>query len=246
MAVTLSDLGYDAPRWGDPRLPTSAWERIAVDAATGCWLWLGGLTPGGYGRYRGTSAHLAVFRVLAGPTPEGLDADHLCHDPRTCRGGRTCRHRRCVCPTCLIWATRAEQLAPHRRNRWGHSFEKLAPLDVCKFGHEFTPQNTTWNLSRGMWVRRCKACARETARQWQARSRGKDPGVFTPRLDVEPRKRPPLTSHCPHGKLFTPGNTYIHPNGRARECTCPSSTRRNATPERWAAFMATRQVVTAE
>lgn len=225
MALTLADLGYDAPQWGDRRLRLDVWERIRVDPDTGCWLWLGALNTDGYGKYRGTSAHLSVFRALCGPTPPDRIADHHCHDPRKCRGGRTCRHRRCSNPACLHWVTRKGQLVPGRRNRWGREFEAGAPIDVCKNGCEFTPENTRWNLSRGVWVRRCKACSRETARHWQARQRGKDPGPFAPRPASAPRKKPPLRTHCSHGRLYTPENIYLRPDGRGRECRCPEGNR---------------------
>lgn len=48
-----------------------------------CWLWVGGINNYGYGQtsYNGVnqSAHRAVYQILIGPIPEGLQLDHLCH-----------------------------------------------------------------------------------------------------------------------------------------------------------------------
>jgi hypothetical protein len=118
----------------------------------------------------------------------------------------------------LQFVTYAENLAVNRRNRW-HRDDGGA--DVCKYNHPFTPENTLWNLSRGNLVRRCKACARETARRHMIKSRGGDPGPFAPRMDYEPRKKPPPKTHCPEGHEYTPENTYWRPDGKGRECcTC--------------------------
>ena len=58
---------------------------------TGCWLWTGATTPGGYGRLtvgsqidgtrRQVRAHRRSYERLVGPIPDGLDLDHLCRTP---------------------------------------------------------------------------------------------------------------------------------------------------------------------
>ena len=57
-------------------------SRYEVDADTGCWLWTGTLTWGGYGQIggRGTNfaAHRAMWEHLRGPIPKGMALDHLC------------------------------------------------------------------------------------------------------------------------------------------------------------------------
>lgn len=57
------------------------WAR--VDALGPCWLWTGGKTSNGYGRFGVTSkdkrlAHIFAWTTLVGPVPEGLQLDHLC------------------------------------------------------------------------------------------------------------------------------------------------------------------------
>lgn len=60
---------------------------------TGCWLWLGGHTPAGYGQiwYSGRQgyAHRFAYELFRGPIPSGYDIDHLC------------RQRACVNPAHL-------------------------------------------------------------------------------------------------------------------------------------------------
>lgn len=215
--VTLADLGYAMPEWGDSRLKADVWRRIRVED-NGCWTWTGGRDADNYGRYRHGKAHLNIFRALCGPTPEDLITDHLCHDPLTCRGGVACPHRPCVNPGDLAWVTYAKNAAIDRRNRWGRLPDESPALDVCKWNHEFTPANTLWNLSRGVWVRRCKACAREVSRRHMATKRGGDPGEFAPRLDHEPRKTWALAPACPQGHGYTEENTYLRPDGKGRDC----------------------------
>ena len=57
-------------------------SRFEVEASTGCWLWTGTLTWGGYGQIgrHGTNvtAHRAMWEQLRGPIPAGLAVDHLC------------------------------------------------------------------------------------------------------------------------------------------------------------------------
>ena len=101
---------------------TCAW---AYQRATGCWLWCGARDRYGYGRYgvKGASgrwgavlAHRwawmwATSRVLAGD----VTLDHLCHTRhRSCDGGVTCPHRRCVRPDHLEPVSQAEN---QRRRR---------------------------------------------------------------------------------------------------------------------------------
>lgn len=54
---------------------------------SGCWLWLGGTTPNGYGRASTARAHVVAHRVFyayhKGPIPDGLQVCHKC-DTRLC------------------------------------------------------------------------------------------------------------------------------------------------------------------
>lgn len=55
---------------------------------SGCWIWLGTIGKGGYGKItigkradgsrRNTVAHLAAFELYKGKLPEGMEIDHKC------------------------------------------------------------------------------------------------------------------------------------------------------------------------
>jgi len=64
-------------------------DRIVVDDATGCWLWTGSRTKGGYGRVGvggvDVYLHRLVYEWLVAPIPSGLEIDHLCNVRECCR-----------------------------------------------------------------------------------------------------------------------------------------------------------------
>ncbi len=35
--------------WGDSRLPNRFWDKVVPEPNSGCWLWIGAVTPTGYG-----------------------------------------------------------------------------------------------------------------------------------------------------------------------------------------------------
>ena len=74
--------------------------RYTKEPRTGCWLWNGTLTWGGYGQIsrngRNTTAHRAMWKHLRGPIPPGMTIDHLCLT------------RRCVNPAHLEVVTYSE------------------------------------------------------------------------------------------------------------------------------------------
>ena len=107
-------------------LPARIRAKIDVTPA-GCWEWTAGVKDTGYGVawYDGTfwQAHRLVFTLVGGLIPDGHDVDHECHNrDKTCVGGWTCRHRRCVRPSHLRPRTRRDNL---RRGRG--SKKKVAP-----------------------------------------------------------------------------------------------------------------------
>ncbi|MGH7022786.1 MAG: HNH endonuclease signature motif containing protein [Caulobacteraceae bacterium] len=57
--------------------------RTVVDPETGCHLWTGTLTPGGYGRVH-VAAHRLAWQLANGPIPAGMLVLHRCDNPRCC------------------------------------------------------------------------------------------------------------------------------------------------------------------
>jgi len=119
-------------------------DRLAecvIISETGCWLWQGCRDSNGYGHLRTpireggkyVKAHLAVYRHLVGPVPEGLELDHLCCNPP------------CVNPDHLEPVTHEENM---RRGLW-------ATKRHCPQGHPYDETNT-YIASRG--DRQCRIC----------------------------------------------------------------------------------------
>lgn len=146
----------------------------------GCWEWMGGINPRGYGRVyvAGVSnsqmlAHRLVYMLLVGSVPDGHD---LHHQP-------TCL-KRCVNPEHV-------QPLPHPEHSVISNLGvKRGSATHCQRGHEFT-EKSAWRYGKG---RRCKACSYLKAAERRASRR-------TPRRD---------TSQCKWGHAVAPGNIRIY------------------------------------
>jgi hypothetical protein len=121
-----------------------------------CWEWQGNRRANGYGSFwmDGSSrlAHRAVYELLVGPIPDGLQIDHLC------------RNRACVNPSHL-------EVVDARTNVLRSM--NLAALNArkthCKHGHPFDEANTAV-LANGS--RRCRTCGRAKTAAYRARLKG--------------------------------------------------------------------------
>lgn len=141
-------------------------SRITV-LPSGCWAWEGSKSLG-YGRicwkatdgkvWRGT--HRVMYEALVGRIPEGMDLDHLCHDPADCAPDRAmaCPHRACCNPDHLHPATRRENLL-----RGGTVSAARRAVERCPKGHAYDDENTL--TSKG-GQRQCKACTYERNRAY--------------------------------------------------------------------------------
>lgn len=129
-------------------------RRISVDKKTGCWIWTASkiTTRRPYGRFhinsRPVLAHRWGYEYFKGPIPEGLEIDHLCNQAS------------CVNPEHLKAVTGREN------NRRSNSPSALnAKKTHCKYGHEFTAENTYFR-NRGSYMgRECRECIRRISRQ---------------------------------------------------------------------------------
>lgn len=143
------------PHLSDADYITRLKSKVRI-AESGCWEWTGFHKPlrgmphlkVGYGAmsYRGTPwpAHRLSYHLLVGPIPDGLIVLHKCDNPP------------CVNPDHL-------QLGTHQDNsldasRKGRSRNMQATH--CKHGHEFTPENTAWQVRNLSAVRTCRTCQR--------------------------------------------------------------------------------------
>lgn len=129
------------------------WEKVI--RTDYCWLWTAGKSHG-YGSFRltletaggtkGIQAHRFAYKQLVGPIPDGMTLDH-----------RECRNKLCVRPAHVVLCTNAQNvLQPDS----GPGINRAKTH--CKFGHEFTQENT-YLVPLG---RQCQTCRKRRIKAW--------------------------------------------------------------------------------
>lgn len=120
--------------------------RVIPEPNSGCWLWLGSVNHDGYSRYAACgykSGHRFFYEQAKGKIPAGLQLDHKC------------RVRCCVNPdhlevvTCAVNNYRSMNVSGVNKRK-----------THCKYGHEYTIQNTRMYVWKGTYRRACRACAK--------------------------------------------------------------------------------------
>jgi hypothetical protein len=113
-----------------PHIPTPEerfWRKVTKTA--GCWTWGGYKNPLGYGTFSASSgsrqAHRYSYELANGPIPEGLNIDHICHNPS------------CVNP---------DHLRPVTQKQNGENQGKLSRRNTSGY------RGVTWVKRRSQWV----------------------------------------------------------------------------------------------
>lgn len=116
---------------------------------TGCWLWDAAINRDGYGivgiKGRSVEAHSALYKIVCGEVPPGLELDHKC------------RVRCCVNPDHLEPVTHHENMS-----RSSH-----ATRTHCPSGHPYSGDN----LLQSKHGRFCRACNRLAAAKYKKKRR---------------------------------------------------------------------------
>lgn len=206
----LKKAGTFESRYKRSRLPRSLRERMLQKTTPGwggCVIWTGG-TSDGYAVISVSSldrvAHRALYEILLGPVPEGMELDHTCHtEALDCPGGQ-CIHRRCINPHHL------EPVTSEENKRRGRSPMAANALKThCPHGHEYSEDNT-YQKPNGHRI--CRECRRI---QYQAAY------VKRPRVQVDRTQQ----THCHKGHPQDETTTFADERGRqrCRECRRESS-----------------------
>lgn len=142
----------------DERLPPRFWDKVQPCPMSGCWLFVGASTRGGYGvigngPHSVVYAHRLAYEAFVGPIAEGLQIDHRCRVRCCCNPA----HLEPVTP--LVNVTRGI-VADVQRARH-------AAQTHCKRGHLYDDANT-YRRTNGR--RACKQCQRDHVQEFRRRT----------------------------------------------------------------------------
>jgi hypothetical protein len=147
--------------WFTPEQLKKVIDRIEPQE-NGCWWYPTVLGDKGYSTTRigwpivkGAKVHRLSWIYYKGDIPEGMVIDHLCHNLKTCKGGNTCEHRRCVNPEHLQLVSESENSAKTVR--------VLKYKTHCKWGHKLENNIYKFNSKQGERSA-CATCANKPAK----------------------------------------------------------------------------------
>lgn len=203
----------------DTRLPPSLWSHVRR-STNGCWHWTGAIDERtGYGvtwnPANGSTmpAHRRFYAALVKPlAPRGqpgfLEVDHECHNrSKGCKGGPTCKHRRCVNPAHLTAKTSRENSGASRHTPASINRAKTH----CDRGHPLSGNNVRCYYGKRSCYECHLATTNEARRQRKSAERPEG---------WERRYWQTEQTHCPQGHPYDGDNLYVTATG-ARQCkTC--------------------------
>src|SRR5947209_9419461 len=128
-----------------------------------CWLWQGAVARYGHGSFRfngktGVAHRFAWMLANQQMIPEGLVIRHWCDTPA------------CVNPNHLELGTQQDNINDMLERTY-------VPVEFCKRGHPFTPENTeTFLKPNGRIQRNCKTCKKSYQLEYQRMYRQRKKG----------------------------------------------------------------------
>ena len=129
----------------------------------GCWWYPAVPHKEGYATTRigwpvtkGAKIHRLSWIYYRGDIPEGMVIDHTCHDPKVCKGGKTCEHRRCVNPDHMELVTQQDNTL--------RSSRLLRHMDKCVHGHDLKDNVYIYERPTGT-LTICKSCRKEQGKK---------------------------------------------------------------------------------
>lgn len=142
--------------------------RVRIDASSGCWMWLGGVTGSGYGatKYGNTGAysvHRLAWERQHGDIPPGMHIDHIC------------RVRLCINPNHLRVVTPKQNVL---ENSVGIT-ARNARLTACpKCGGGFSVRYSTKEVRSDGTPREYRICRPCDAKRGRVKRAAKKAGCF--------------------------------------------------------------------
>lgn len=153
------------------------WSQVTRGGANECWPWTGYVNEDGYGRIRigkgnRTGVHRFSYELANGPLAEDLTVDHECHNSdKTCNGGRSCAHRRCVNPAHLAGKLLVENVES--------STHTVVSINRAK---THCPNGHPYDYVKASGSRWCSICQKRAQRESKTRERAAERLVNPPKV----------------------------------------------------------------